>query len=123
MGRAGRTMRHAVRRHLDLVEDHLAAAVSDEAVEIRDDQRRLVPYDAAGDDVHIRDAIEVVSVGPLTAVVGIRDARAYYAVWIEFGRKNPNAKATPFVLPAYELARVRWPRRAAKALQEAVDAT
>lgn len=104
-------LRAEMARLADEIEAALDRAVYDEARDVRDDERRIVPVDRrpTADDVSIRDSIDVVAGGTAAATVEITDPRAYYAQWIEHGRKN--APAQPFVLPAYELARQRMPGR------------
>lgn len=92
----------------------IADAVSDEANEIRDDERRMVPV-ATGE---LRSGIRARESGHLEAEIGIWDRALYWAPWIEWGRSN--AAAQPFATPAAQRAKKRWPKRAGRAIVKAV---
>lgn len=80
------------------------AAVAAEARAVHQDERSFVPV-LTGE---LQEGIEA-RVSGLTAEVGIWDTDLFWAIWIEWGRKN--AAAQPFATPAAELARVRFPQR------------
>lgn len=115
--RGKRDLRAGVDRVVDNVAAELDDAVRAEARDVLIDELDLVPVETG----ELLAGIEVWfdrESGDLVAFVGIRDTDLYWAVWIEWGRKN--AAAIPFATPASELARKRWPKHAEKALKKGV---
>lgn len=99
----------------DTILEYLSDAVMDEAEQVRADEQARVPV-KSGD---LRRGIEAWRTGSLSAQVVIGGPEVKYGVWIEWGRKR--APAQPFVTPAAELARSRWPRRATETVERAVS--
>lgn len=111
MARAGRNLRRQLRHLIDDLERELAGEVEREAWTIRRDERSWVPV-LTGE---LRAGIEYQIDHPLHATVGVFDRSLWWAVFIEYGRKN--AAARPFVTPAREESRRRWPRRVERAVR------
>lgn len=110
-----RALQRVCRDFPDEVEKAMAAAVVAEVRDIWDDERSWVPV-VSGE---LQGGIRIRYDDDLHATVGIFDPALFWAVWIEWGRKN--AKAQPFATPAAEAARRRWPRRAEQTLRRIAD--
>lgn len=96
------------------VPEALADALTDELDAIALDERRLVPVDTG----ELRRGIAVRRRSPHRGEVGIFDPDLWWAVFVEWGRRN--AAPRPFVIPARELARRRWPARTRAAAARAL---
>lgn len=108
-----RDLRRTLDRLATDLEQELGWAVRDEAADVREDERSWVPV-LTGE---LHDGIDF-EVDGLTARVGIFDTGLWWAIYIENGRKN--ADAQPFVTPAYEASRRRWPRRVEDTVRDVI---
>lgn len=97
----------------DKARKRLQEAVAEAADTVRDDARRRAPRDTG----RLQNSIRVdPAADGLSAKVGPQDNDAFYAIWVEWGRKN--APAQPFMTPASELERARFAKRVRMAFNE-----
>lgn len=100
------------------INSELQAAVEEEAQDIEDDAKSHVRVDT-GD---LQNAIEA-EVGDLSASVAPRSGSItgdYEKAMVnEFGRSNDPGQ--PYMVPAAEASRQRWPQRAADAVQRGAN--
>jgi HK97 gp10 family phage protein len=91
----------------------VAQAVKESAAEVESTMKRTVPVDT-GD---LQRGIETKSSGEMTAEVGVFKKELYYAQFVEHGTSS--APAQPFMLPAAEAERRRFPQRVQAAVKKA----
>lgn len=113
----GRRLGQALDRLFDDLERELTRDVVEEADQIVDDERSWVPVLTGELQSGIEAKTSTLGSNP-RARVGVFDDRLWWAIYIEYGRKN--ADAQPFVLPAYMASRRRFPRRVRTTIREVV---
>lgn len=96
-------------------EAELRTALSDEGDAVVADAQREVRVDEG----ELQQSISAETAG-MSTVVKPRDVDVLKAIVNEFGRESDPGK--PYMAPAAEVSRVRWPRRAAEAVRRAADA-
>jgi len=101
------------------------AALARGARLIRDEARRLAPYDAQGDEVHVRDEIVAQrdrepqkSGANERYVVGVR-RRAWYWWWVELGTEKQRAQ--PFLRTAFETQKEQAMNAIVDSLRSGID--
>lgn len=103
----------ALDRVTDAIRDEVEAELDAEAKATKwDMQSRINPV--SGD---LQKAITVEQSGEMRREIGPHDPDVYYAVFVEFGRKN--ADEFPFAAPAAEGVRRRLPKSVAAAVKRA----
>lgn len=105
-------LKRALRGKVAEYHDALETVVAEAADAVRDDAHRDVPVGDA--PFHLKDAIGVHQEG-LEAEVGVFDHRAHYGLFVEFGTSK--MRPQPFMQPAAERERTRFPDRVRKAIK------
>ncbi|WP_431888737.1 HK97-gp10 family putative phage morphogenesis protein [Nocardiopsis alba] len=101
--------RKRLERLADDVRKGAETALGEAAQSVRDDMRKGVPVDTGA----LRDSLTArVMRGELTAEIGPLGKEFYYAHYVEFGHSSMPAQ--PFIGPAAELERRRFPDRLRK---------
>lgn len=105
-------LQKALQEKADAIVNAAGRAIDESAESMRDDMRRHVPVDTGT----LRDAVKVRRSAALIREVGVTDTKAYYGRFIEHGTSTRPAR--PFILPAAERERRKYPQRVADAINK-----